>query len=201
MHERWVSQNALDAHKAKGVDVWKAFVPCLAAEPNSEELVQVGELLGEGLTSSAIESFVADWYGKLSNRVPVDQLLAMVADIGLDMRFPDVVIRNKQDLTNWYAAVGEQFDQQEHLVESISQLPGENGVTLFVTVIWKARRKSDGGRLAMRANQTWSIGRVEPGASPVILTYAVNSLAEAPTSVAPLSGVPLVASAAAPINA
>lgn len=176
MHERWISNDALDSHKAKGVDVWDAFVPCLAADPVSEELEQVGEILCSELSEQVTSQFVGDWYSKLSDRAPVEELLAMLATIGLDMGFPGVAIRNADDFRKWYAGVGELFDEQEHIVESISQLPGENGLTLFVSVVWKATQRADGVRLAMRASQTWTIGRSDPNGPPVILTYAVNSL-------------------------
>jgi quinol monooxygenase YgiN len=176
MHERWVSTEALESHKAKGVDVWNAFVPCLVGEPVSEKLTQVGEILCGNLNESGTRDFVTEWYNKLSDRVAVEELLPMLAQIGLDMRFPGVVIRNAEQFRNWYAKVGEQFEEQEHILESLSQMPNDNGLTLFVTVVWKAKQKADGDRLAMRANQTWTIGRTAPDKPPVILTYEVNSL-------------------------
>lgn len=176
MHERWVSEDALHAHKAKGVDVWEAFVPCLAADPVSEQLEQVGDILCANLSDRIVQRFAKDWYDKLSSRVPVEELLPMLASIGLDIRFPDAEIKSHDDFRKWYAMVGERFDEQEHIVESLSQLPSENGLLVFVTVVWKARQKSDGNRLKVRANQTWTIGRAGTDNLPVIITYFVNSL-------------------------
>ncbi len=179
MHERWTSDAALNAHKAKGVDVWAAFVPCLAADPVAEQLDQVGEILCAGLTDAMVQRFAKVWYDELSNRAPVELLLTMLADNGLDVRFPDARLRNHADFRAWYAKVGENFDQQQHIVESLATQPSENGMLVFVTVVWKARQKSDNKQLAMRASQTWTIGRAGPDNLPVILSYNVNSLENA----------------------
>lgn len=176
MHERWTSVAALNAHKAKGVDVWSAFLPCLAADPVAEELDQLGEALCSNLTDAMVERFARDWYDKLSHQAPAEQLLAMIADNGLEMQFPGAPIRNHADFRAWYADVIAKFDQEEHIVESLTTQPSENGLLVFVTVVWKARQKSDGRRLAMRANQTWTVGRAGDDQLPVILTYNVNSL-------------------------
>ncbi|MBX3427468.1 MAG: antibiotic biosynthesis monooxygenase [Pirellulales bacterium] len=179
MHERWTSEAALTAHKAKGVDVWQAFVPCLAADPVAEELEQVGEVLCAGLTDAMVRRFAQEWFDKLSNRAPVEQLLALAADNGLDIRFPDARLRNHAEFAAWYASVGERFDEQEHVLESLATQPSEAGMLVFVTVVWKARQKSDGQRLAMRANQTWTLGRAGADNLPVVLSYNVNSLENA----------------------
>jgi quinol monooxygenase YgiN len=176
--EAWDSQQHLDAHLAKDPATWEAFTPSLAEEPVSWQLRPVRELT-EPPAPDEVSAFVATWFQRLSDRAPVDELLPMVADEGLDMRFPDATLASHEDFRKWYEQVGQAFRDQSHEVLEVQQTPGADAsVDLAVTVIWRATTIADGRSFASRATQSWRLRRSSTTAEPEIVGYHVESLAE-----------------------
>lgn len=129
------------------------------------------------LSQAEIDSFVQTWFQGLNEHIDVERMLPLVADDGLEMVFPEQTLRSHADFRSWYAAVGENFTDQDHDVEAVTSRPQDDGVALDVTVVWRAVQTADGAPLAMRAQQSWFLDRSPATAAPRIVTYHVHSLA------------------------
>ncbi|MFC0547846.1 nuclear transport factor 2 family protein [Kutzneria chonburiensis] len=121
-----------------------------------------------------VATFVQQWYDLLSDHEPVERLLPMVADDGLEMAFPERTLRGHADFRDWYVAVGEAFSDQTHTVELLSSTDNGDTIDIAVTVVWEATNNADDSRSKFRVNQTWQLVKTATG--PVISTYAVGDL-------------------------
>ncbi|TMK46712.1 MAG: hypothetical protein E6G66_11730 [Actinobacteria bacterium] len=127
--------------------------------------------------TTELTEFATNWFQLLSDRAPAETLKAMLVPEGLEMVFPDATIHNYEDFDNWYRAVGENVDSQQHILESLEVTRGDDaGADLSIIVIWKARQLADGRDVAFRATQAWSLVRTAEGAGPIIKTYRVLTL-------------------------
>jgi hypothetical protein len=123
----------------------------------------------------ATESFVHEWFDLLSTHAPVERLLPMVSGDDLEMVFPERTLRSHADFRDWYRVVGLTYADQEHLLEELTTAPSACGADLSVTVVWKAKQKSDGTQVAVRVHQRWHLATSETG-QPVITKYRVGAL-------------------------
>jgi quinol monooxygenase YgiN len=177
LFEQWENQRALDAHLAKDPSVWERFVPCLAGEPRSYPMRLVRELAAAP-GEAEVRDFAVTWFDRLSERAPVEELLAMVTDAGLHMEFPEAMLTDEAEFRAWYAEVGRLFRAQSHVVEQLEVRPidGTRAADVEVTVIWRARQIPGGAPLEFRARQSWRVERSLETGRPVIVTYQVRTL-------------------------
>ncbi|MYW67495.1 hypothetical protein GTY65_26005 [Streptomyces sp. SID8379] len=120
--------------------------------------------------------FVQHWYDILSSHEPVEELLPHVIDDGLEMAFPERTLHGHADFRDWYAAVGEAFGPQSHIVEKLRTNEHDGLVDIEVTVVWTAKNLSDGSVSALRIEQTWQLVRDAADGSLRIGTYHVGDL-------------------------
>lgn len=124
-------------------------------------------------SQAQVEHFAQIWFGMLNRHDPVEQLLPLVSAGELEMAFPERTLRNHTDFREWYAAVGQNFRDQDHTVEKLQISEERDGTGVDVVVVWKAIQTADGARIVMRATQKWLLGRSENSDSPVIVRYHV----------------------------
>ena len=175
LFEQWESQEALDVHKSKGVAQWEQFTQCLDGEPVSEEFQEVAEI-ARTLSNEKIHGFVKTWFDQLSRHAPVEELLPMIADTGLKMKFPDKTILNQGDFCDWYREIGKTYSNQEHILEKVNIKNQFVSAKVNISVIWKAQKKSDGSSVVARASQSWKLIRLPLTNKLAILEYIVHSL-------------------------
>jgi ketosteroid isomerase-like protein len=134
---------------------------------------------------SGIRQFVQEWYDKLSDHVPVEQLLPMVSAQNLEMVFPEKTVRNEADFRDWYQYIGHTYADQSHTLEKLDSRPDRDGTHVDLTLIWKATQRSDGSRLTFRAEQSWLVGTSPGTGEPVIVNYRVEALSPLPVRMTP----------------
>lgn len=127
-------------------------------------------------TGQDVAAFVQHWYDILSSHEPVEDLLPHVIDDGLEMAFPERTLRSHADFRDWYAAVGESFGPQSHIVEKLRTHEHDGLVDVEVTVVWTAKNLSDGSVSALRIDQTWQLVREGVDGALRIRTYHVGAL-------------------------
>lgn len=127
-------------------------------------------------TDQVTEAFVQEWFDLLSAHAPIDQLLPFLATDGLVMQFPERTLYNHADVRDWYAAVGESYTSQDHIVENVDATPSAAGTDLAVTVVWLAQQISDDAQLAFRVNQSWRLTESPATGRPLIVEYHVLTL-------------------------
>jgi hypothetical protein len=57
------------------------------------------------LTEQEVRTFAEDWYRKLDVHAPLSQLLPLLADEDLEMRFPEATERGHEGFEHWYERV------------------------------------------------------------------------------------------------
>ena len=142
------------------------------------------------LTEAEVKQLVIDWYLKLDVHAPMVEVLPMLGDKELEMRFPEATLHGQAEFEGWYQGVLRIFFDEVHTMKELSvKLSGDSSqADVNLVVYWEASRwkppaaKSE--RLLFDAAQTWIIRRSEETGKPVIVTYIVNSLTPKPGSVA-----------------
>ena len=131
------------------------------------------------LTEDEVKQFVAQWYHALDIHVPLADFLIMVADEGIEFRFPEVTVRDRAGLTEWYNRVTNTFFDEVHTTQELKiSLKGDYAlvelVTLWKPTVWNPPApKSE--HMAYLAGQTWTVKRSEKTGQPVVVTYNVLS--------------------------
>ncbi|MBV9691936.1 MAG: hypothetical protein JO202_19755 [Ktedonobacteraceae bacterium] len=131
------------------------------------------------LTEAEVRQFVDQWYHNLDIHVPLEGFLAMVADEGIEFRFPEVTVTDKAGVTAWYKRVTATFFDEIHETKELAISTTGDRATVKVLTFWQASvwnppaPKSE--RLAFLAGQTWTVKRSDKTRQPVVVTYFVDS--------------------------
>lgn len=175
LFEQWDSQEHLDAHLNSAPGLWEQFVPCLRGEPRSTPVRPIDELCAP-VTEAEADAFARDWFDRLNRHVPVEDILPLVADDGLEMAFPERTLHDHAEFRDWYADVGRSFREQDHQLEQVDVRPDAGGADVIVTVAWRATETGSGCRQEARAYQTWRLDRSFSTGEPLISKYRVRAL-------------------------
>jgi hypothetical protein len=131
------------------------------------------------LTDSEVRQFVAQWYHMLDIHAPVEDLLAMVADEGIEFRFPEVTDTDKAGLTQWYNRAITTYFDEVHQTKELTITTQDDRATVKILTLWQFSTwnppapKSE--RFAFLAGQTWGVKRSATTGQPVMVTYFVES--------------------------
>jgi hypothetical protein len=144
--------------------------------------------MNEPLTQADVQDLADVWYQKLDVHAPAAELLAMLADDELEMRFPEGTMRGHAGFGEWYDRVIRLFFDETHTVTQVALDPGANGLaTVKVVVNWQAKvwdpPAPNSKWLGFDAYQTWQVRR-DPNGQAVIVSYAVDELKPMPGSAA-----------------
>jgi hypothetical protein len=134
------------------------------------------------LTRDEVKQVVEDWYQKLDVHAPMVEVLPMLAEEGLEMRFPEATLRSLAEFEGWYQGVIRIFFDEVHTLQTleIALNADQSQADIKLVVYWEASRwnppaaKSE--RLMMDAAQTWVVRRSPTSGKPVIVIYTVDGL-------------------------
>ncbi|MBE9171138.1 hypothetical protein IQ238_27710 [Pleurocapsales cyanobacterium LEGE 06147] len=139
------------------------------------------------LTYSEVKQFAADWYSKLDVHAPLEEYVPLLAEEGLEMRFPETTVYGFDGFKDWYERVIRIFFDEVHTLKKVEPKPiSDAQLEVKVVVRWEASvwnppaAKSE--RIVLDAYQTWIVERSPKTEKPTILTYIVDSLDYAPGS-------------------
>ncbi|MGH3921456.1 MAG: hypothetical protein ACRDTT_01030 [Pseudonocardiaceae bacterium] len=122
-----------------------------------------------------------DWYQKLDAHAPVEQLLAMLAEDGLEMCLPEGTVRTEDEFRHWYQnkMIYRYFDEV-HEVKELTIIPMGDTANVKLVLNWHRRTwdppKAKSTWLAFDAYQTWVVQRSPTSGQPVILTCTIDAL-------------------------
>ena len=131
------------------------------------------------LTDAEVRQFVDQWYHTLDIHAPLQAFLVLIADEGIEFRFPEVTVTDKDGVIQWYNRVTTTFFDEIHQTKELAISTEGDRATVKVVTLWQASvwnppaPKSE--RLAFLAGQTWSVKRLDTTGQPVIVTYVVDS--------------------------
>jgi hypothetical protein len=137
------------------------------------------------LSRSEVEAFAADWYQRLDEHVPVEQVVAMVAPGEVEFRLPEATLISAEQVGQWYAGGGSfagvihVFFDEVHTLRSVEAAPAGERTQVNVVVNWQARiwrpPAARSESLAFDAVQRWELVRAADG-RPLIVRYLVDEL-------------------------
>jgi len=132
------------------------------------------------LTKEEIAQFAADWYRKLDVHAPMVDILPLLAEEGLVMKFPEATARGLADFESWYQRVIRIFFDEAHKVkEATPKITGERA-EVHVVVEWQASvwnpPQATSQRIVLDADQTWEVRRSRRTGGLEITSYTVNGL-------------------------
>ncbi len=132
------------------------------------------------LTESEIKQFAADWYHKLDVHAPLEEYIPLLAEEGVEMRFPEATVYGFDGFKNWYERVIGIFFDEVHTLKEVTVTPSGDKANVKVVVKWEASvwkppaAKSE--RIVLDAYQTWVVERSPNTGKAAVLTYIVDSL-------------------------
>lgn len=92
-----------------------------------------------GPTRWAVTRLVDTWFRRLTDKAPVDQMLALLDTTALTMVFPEGPVNGEDGFRTWYARVTATFFDQVHELRALDvDLHGDHA-DVRLTVDWQAR--------------------------------------------------------------
>ena len=115
----------------------------------------------QALTEEQIKKFVAAWYVALDVHAPIEETYRFLTDDGLDMQFPDGMIRNLDSFKTWYDRVTHLFFDENHTVQNVRTQIAARDAVVDVVVGWQASwiepPAAKSKRTSMDATQRWTV--------------------------------------------
>lgn len=132
------------------------------------------------LTEKAIKDMAVAWYRKLDVHAPLVEILPMLAEDGLQMKFPEATLSGPAAFEGWYQGVIRIFFDEVHKVKSVKAKIRGNTATVKIVVRWEASRwrspAAYSDRIVLDAFQTWNVKLSEATGKPVVAVYIVDKL-------------------------
>ncbi len=133
------------------------------------------------LTESEVKQMVDEWYLKLDIHAPAEEFLPLLAEEGLEMRFPEGTLHGYEEFKKWYeTTIITRYFDEIHTMKELNIAMSEDGADVRLVVDWQTRRwkppapKSEW--LGFDCYQTLVVKRSDRTGKPVILTYVVDEL-------------------------
>lgn len=132
------------------------------------------------LTEAEVKDLVVEWYRKLDVHAPMVEILPMLADEGLEMKFPEATLRGHAEFEGWYQGVIRIFFDEVHEVTKCDVKLSGDKADVDIIVKWEASvwkppaRYSE--RIILDAYQTWIVKRSPSTGQAVVVTYIVDEL-------------------------
>jgi hypothetical protein len=138
------------------------------------------------LSEQEVKQVVTDWYQKLDVHAPVQELVPMLAEDGLEMRFPEATLRGEGEFKQWYATVTSKFFDEIHEMKQLEIRTAGDHADVKLVVNWQAHvwnpPDAKSRWIGFDAAQSWVVSRSATTGRPVIKTYVVDALTPMPGS-------------------
>jgi hypothetical protein len=132
------------------------------------------------LTEQEIKALATEWYHQLDVHAPMVDVLPMLSEAGLTMRFPEATLTTLADFEGWYQRVIRIFFDEVHKVKEVTARIDGDTATVHVVVEWQASvwnpPAANSARIKLDADQDWIVTRSAVTGKPVISVYTVNAL-------------------------
>lgn len=132
------------------------------------------------LTEFEVKQLVDYWYAQLDVHVPVEELLLMLTDQDLEMKFPEATLRGQAQFKQWYEGVTRKFFDEAHKIKEVHITSAGDRADVKLVVNWQAHiwnpPDAKSKWLGFDAAQTWVVKRSAETQKPIIVTYIVDAL-------------------------
>lgn len=151
------------------------------------------------------EQFVNEWFTRLDVHAPLQTLLPMLADQGLEFRVPETTMHNHADFARWYANVTNTYFDEVHTLRQLHTRTAQDTTEIHLVVRWEASSwqapSLKSKREAFDATQHWVLKQFPGNDRPVILSYTVDALTPVPLTTNDSAGHEVSAQTRETINA
>ena len=131
------------------------------------------------LIEQEVKQLVIDWYKLLDVHAPLEEVLPLLAEEHLEMRFPEATLKGKDQFKSWYETVTHKFFDEIHELKEVHVTLNGNRADVKLVVNWQAHiwnpPEAKSKWLGFNAQQTWGV-TLSLNGKPVIETYIVNAL-------------------------
>lgn len=132
------------------------------------------------LTELEVQELAADWYKKLDVHVPMVDILPLLDNESLQMKFPESTLTSLAEFEGWYQKVIRLFFDEVHTLKEVTVKLNDEQADVHVVVEWQASvwnaPAAKSARIILDADQTWIVKRSKQTGKAVIATYVVNAL-------------------------
>lgn len=130
------------------------------------------------VTESEVKQFIEEWFARLDDHVPVEEILPLVADEELVMKLPETTAYGHSGFVTWYNHAINTFFDEVHTIHALRITPSQNSAKVEVVLQWEpviwhapeARSKRQG----YFAAQTWLLKRSPATQKLFIVNYNVD---------------------------
>lgn len=130
------------------------------------------------LTEWEVQELVYTWFRKITDKAPIDEMLAMLSADGLEMAFPEETLTSHDDFTQWYESVTSTFFDQVHELKLLAVEVEGDRAEVGLIVNWQARTWTPPAPYSewqgFYVHQTWTVERDAKTGQPVIVKYKVG---------------------------
>jgi hypothetical protein len=132
------------------------------------------------LAETSVKELVDEWYHLLDVHAPVDDLVPLLAEDGLEMYWPEGPTFGVDGFKGWYERVTHTFFDEVHTMKDLAITSRGDEADVKLVVNWQARVWSPPDAkskwLGMDARQTWVAALSADGSHAVIKRYVVDGL-------------------------
>jgi len=134
----------------------------------------------KALTNGEVQELVYVWFQKITDKASLDEMLSMLSNNELEMRFPETTIRSHTDFQRWYEETTNRFFDQMHNLKMLAV--DLNGARASVTLVvnWQACTWKPPAPYSewqgFNVHQAWTVERESGSGRPVITGYYVDKL-------------------------
>lgn len=129
---------------------------------------------------SEVRELAAEWYRKLDVHAPLVEVLPLLAEEGVEMKFPEASLHGLAEFEGWFERVIRIFFDEVHRLKEVTVKLNGDTADVHVVVEWQASvwnpPAAKSARIMLDADQTWIVKKSPQTGKAVIATYIVNSL-------------------------
>ncbi|MBU0970374.1 MAG: hypothetical protein KKC20_06985 [Proteobacteria bacterium] len=132
------------------------------------------------LDQGEVKDLVTEWFRKLDVHAPMVEILPMLAQEGLSMKFPEGSLHSLAEFEGWYQGVIRLFFDEVHQVTKCDVTISGDRANVDLIVKWEASvwkpPAAHSDRIMLDAYQTWTVEPCPGAGRPVIVRYDVDKL-------------------------
>ena len=135
------------------------------------------------ITLDQVKSFASAWFEALDSHAPLEDCLAVLAEDGLSMHFPDGDLRDVAAFKIWYDRVTHLFFDEHHTIRSIEVVnETSDRIDVQLRVGWKSGwwepPAANSKSIDLEVTQRWTLRRCSKGKNAFGLEIVEYHLSE-----------------------
>jgi hypothetical protein len=130
------------------------------------------------IQEAEVKEFILNWFDKLDVHAPTSEMLPLVVDEGLVMRFPETTAYGHAGFIPWYEHAINTFFDEIHTILALRITPAQQSakvemVLQWQPIVWEAPQPKS-NRKNFFVAQTWELIRSPSSPALQIVTYNVD---------------------------